>query len=73
MVSTTRDFDTDEIVIRIKRGREAGGFARFLETAADGLLHGKILPTNPNPAMSLVKAVDSIKSIAAKIHGHNNA
>lgn len=72
-VHIARDFDTDEVVIRIKRGGEADGFARFLETAADGLLHGKIKPTNPNPkaGITIGGAVDSIKSIAAKIHGHN--
>lgn len=72
-VFVARDFDSDEIIIRIKRGGEAGGFARFLTTAADGLENGKLLPTNPNPdpRMSIVKAADSIRSIATKIHGHN--
>lgn len=75
LVSVVRDFDTDEIVIRLPKGEGAGGFARFLTTAADGLENGKILPTNPNPdpRISLTKACDSIRSIADKIHRHNNA
>ncbi|WP_037500602.1 hypothetical protein [Sphingomonas jaspsi] len=72
-VNVTRDFESDEIVIRIKRGGAAGVFARFLDTAADALEHGKIAPTNPNPraGASLAKAADEIRKITTKIHGHN--
>lgn len=70
-VSVGRDFDTDEIVIRIKRGTRSMGFARFLETAADGLENGKILPTNPDPTRSLTKAADEVRAIATKVRNHS--
>jgi hypothetical protein len=71
-MSIARDFDTDEIVIRIPRGGKAGGFARFLEAAAEAIEHGKILPTNP-AAANHVKVADELRRMAEKIHGHNDA
>lgn len=72
-VTVTRDFEADEVVIAITRGMKAGGFARFLEAAADALEHGKLLPTNPDPRYNVVRGADEIRRIAAKIHGHNDA
>jgi hypothetical protein len=69
-LKVSRDFDTDEIVLRIKRGGEAGGFARFLTASADAIEHGKI---TGNPKGNPVKVADSLRSIADKMHRHNDA
>lgn len=70
-VSIARDFDSDEVVIRIKRGRGAEGFARFLDVAADGLEHGKIQPLRMPANGNVVKAADQIRVISKKILGYN--
>lgn len=69
----TRDFDTDEIVITIGRGKGAAGFARFLESAADAIEDGRIPPTNDNPSRPLrpKAAADELRKMAEKIKGHN--
>jgi hypothetical protein len=65
MALVARDFDSDEIVIRIRRGPGAGGFARFLEAAADAVEYGKIAATNP------VRVADEVRRIATDIQGCN--
>lgn len=65
-----RDFDDDTIVISIKRGREAGGFARFLEASAEAILLGKIQPTNAATARPAAVA-DELRKMVTKIEGHN--
>jgi hypothetical protein len=70
-IRINRDFDTDDVVIRIKRGKECDGFARFLGVAADGLEHGKIQPLRMPPNGNIVAAADQVRIISDKILRHN--
>lgn len=63
-----RDFDDDEIVIRIKRGTAAGSFARFLEASAIAIEHGKIVG---RPGGNPVAVADELRKMVTKIQGHN--
>lgn len=71
-MSITVDHEGDEIVLRILRGKEAGGFARFLEAAADAFEHGKLQPSNRTHQGNIPKAADTVRAIATKIHGRNS-
>lgn len=57
----------DEVVLRLKVGSEAGGFARFLFGAADALEAGHIQPTNPETVCTPERAAAQLRSLAAGI------
>lgn len=63
--------DGDEIVLRMKAGREAGGFARFLEGAADALAAGHIPPRNEHHTSTPEGAANQVRALAQTIHGKN--
>lgn len=63
--------DGDDVVVRIKAGREVNSFARFLETAASAIEVGKILPTNPNPTNTPGQAADMIRELAGQVREMN--
>lgn len=69
MAKVTRE--DDFVVIKIKAGKEANGFGHFLDAAADAIEVGKILPTNPNPTVTPVKAADNIRALAKQVHEVN--
>jgi hypothetical protein len=62
----------EEITIKLKAGREAGGFARFLEGAAEAIRLGHIKSTNPNPTISSDVAAMQLRQLADRIHGVNS-
>lgn len=70
MSTTTREGDT--VVLRLKVGSEALGFARFLRGAADAFQAGHIQHTNPQADVSrLPAAAEQIRVLAQNIENHN--
>lgn len=70
MSTTTRE--GDEVVLRLKVGGEAAGFARFLLGAADAFEAGHIVPTNPDADRSrLPRAAEQVRVLAHNIANHN--
>ena len=70
MSQVSREGDT--VVLRLKIGSEAGGFARFLSGAADAFEAGHITPTNPHADMSRrPKAAQQVRDLADKIANQN--
>lgn len=64
--------DGDHVVVRLKAGPEAGGFARFLQGAAEALRLGHIPPTNPHTQMSVDIAAMQIRQLADRVNGVNS-
>lgn len=70
MSITTRE--DDRVVLKLKVGREATGFARFLIAAADAFEAGDIEPANPRAdARRIPKAAEQIRGLAHKIENLN--
>lgn len=64
--------DGEHIVLRIKAGNEAGGFARFLVAAAEAIRLGHIPPANPNTHVSPDVAAMQLRQLADQVNGVNS-
>jgi hypothetical protein len=62
----------DKVVLEIKAGSEAAGFARFLMSAAEALRLGHIQPTNPHGGVAPDVAAMRIRQLADRINGVNS-
>lgn len=63
----------NDVVLRFKAGKQAGGFARFLTGAAEALRLGHIPPTNPSTDMSCDVAAMQVRKLSDSVHKANNA